>query len=121
MLGIGGAQKSFLNVAELLRTSYDIRLFSFSADETETKPDGFSVEYVDRGSSHSRKVLRWVEMTRVYRALLRSAQPVASISFLEGANYINAVASFGVVPSLIRCLVPWFDGAFFSPEWRDAL
>src|SRR3954452_3391101 len=26
-----------------------------------------------------------------------------------------------LVGSHPRCLVPWFDGAFVSPEWRDAL
>ncbi|MBQ0805896.1 MAG: hypothetical protein KBT65_13685, partial [Sulfitobacter sp.] len=33
----------------------------------------------------------------------------------------KSTAVFGALPFCLRCLIPWFDGAIYSLEWKEAL
>jgi len=99
-LEAGGAQKSLLRLGKLLSPAFNIRVFAFDPTHSEILPDEFEVEYLDANPSGARLV-RWMRLARRYRSILAEARPVVSISFLEGANYINAFASLGLSRSLV--------------------
>ena len=99
-LEAGGAQKSLLRLGKLLSPAFNIRVFAFDPTHSEILPDEFEVEYLDANPSGARLV-RWMRLVRRYRSILAETRPVVSISFLEGANYINAFASLGLSRSLV--------------------
>src|SRR3954452_8297955 len=70
------------------------------------------------------------ELTRLSRSLSAAAAEVerarALLAIADGATYTAAAHQVGrrhteTLSAWVSCMVPGFDGALFSLEWKDAL
>lgn len=93
-LGYGGAELSFARVSELLAERHEVRCLSFNADLPQHHALGGPLEFLD----HARPWLRGHSLGRFLGRcwrlweIRRSFQPHVTLSFLEGADYINHFA-----------------------------
>lgn len=99
-LAMGGAQRSISNVAAALAANYHVKVVVFNREHTVAYADVLSqVEilsldvipgpsWLSKFSAMSKRITR-------LRMIKRNLKPVASISFLEGADYINIISRVG--------------------------
>jgi glycosyltransferase involved in cell wall biosynthesis len=89
--GFGGAEKSAAAVSRLLAQKYFVHFLVFNERSQPAYPIGGNIHslQVDGGGGFLNKVVAFI--TRVYRARLLKGklQIDVSISFLEGADYVN--------------------------------
>lgn len=94
-LGVGGAQRAMSNIIALLSTRYDIHLIVFELDTVGHF--GFSATIHNLGIGPQNgflpKLVGFFKRLKKIIKLKKEIVPVASISFLEGADYLNVLSS----------------------------
>jgi glycosyltransferase involved in cell wall biosynthesis len=93
-MSVGGAERSIKRLTTYLSERYSVVLWSF------LDPPGSVVNVevphiitpLPGGRSPLTKVVRLLERIYVARRLKRSLRPVAAVSFLEGADYVNLLS-----------------------------
>ncbi len=92
-LGNGGAEHSFSKLSIELGRNYLVTIATFS-DEPAIYPFGGKLFCLD---NHHRwpGILRWIGRIIQLKKLKKNLNVIASISFLEGANYVNVLSSIG--------------------------
>jgi glycosyltransferase involved in cell wall biosynthesis len=95
-LGFGGAEKSFSKLSCLLAQHHDVyvAVFNRSSYTAETYQHGgtFIDLEVETGSNPLKKLSAFVQRVRRIRALKKQYRIDVTISFLEGADYVNVLA-----------------------------
>jgi glycosyltransferase involved in cell wall biosynthesis len=90
-LDFGGAQKSFAAVSRLLSIHHELLLVVFNKDNIA--PLDFGTSLIDlnvRGSgTYFGKVISFIKRIRRLKKIKKDFKPEVSISFLEGADYVN--------------------------------
>lgn len=95
-LGYGGAETSFIRLANFLAQSMDVTVALFTADYGSDKHYAAGHEPLDASvvllDAHTRQnhLLRWLR--RIWRLRALKKQHDATISFLSGPNLVNVLA-----------------------------
>ncbi len=94
-LGKGGAETSFITLANYLALSHKVTVASFSKiDFQDLKgTTNILIGKGKRSNSLLGKIRDFLQRKNDFKQVLNEAQADVSISFLEGANYINALCS----------------------------
>jgi len=96
-LDFGGAQNSFSRLSCILDHHFDLRLVVFNKSNLAPIVLGGSLN--ELGVSGSKfipgKVFRFIQRIIRLRKIKRKFKPHVSISFLEGADYINSLSAIG--------------------------
>lgn len=92
--GYGGAEKSFCALSLELSKKYRVTIVVFNLEASPVYPIGGEVISLDVISSNSwvGKVINFSKRTVRLKKIKKQLKPVASISFLEGADYINVLS-----------------------------
>ena len=103
-LGYGGAEKSFVRLANFLAQHHDVTIALFtrhygtgSYSEAGDEPE-CTIILLDGEKTPSSRIARWFLRWRRFRALKREND--VSISFLSGTNLLNAV-TIGSTPTVV--------------------
>ena len=94
--GYGGAQKVFEQLVKVLNTNYQVIKVVFNTDYNEVYPSKgatYSLN-VDASTNLLFKTINFLKRCWRLYLLKNQHKPLATISFLDGANYINSF-SFG--------------------------
>ncbi len=93
-IGFGGAQRSFINLYHLLKDHYQVYLVAFNLDAEipEMPRDIFLSLEVPEGNSLLNKVVLFFRRIKKLKKIKRQLKVFASISFMEGANYVNILS-----------------------------
>lgn len=96
-LDFGGAQNSFARLSEILNPFCDLKLVVFNKDNmAPLKLHGPLVDLDVPGSNgYAAKVMNFFRRVSRLRRIKRTFNPDFSISFLEGADYVNVLSSNG--------------------------
>ncbi|MCS6899966.1 MAG: glycosyltransferase [Myxococcales bacterium] len=92
--GFGGAERSFSNVCGILAERHEVQACIFSQKEAGHFPVPVPLHElkIPRGDNLLDKGRRLVERVQRVRELKRSLRVDVCISFLEGADYVNALS-----------------------------
>jgi glycosyltransferase involved in cell wall biosynthesis len=90
-LGFGGAQRCFSKLTEELAKKNKVIVCAFNNDEEIYYPIGGELKFLDvsGGTSLISKVLAFYKRVSTLKKIKRDNKIDISISYLEGANYIN--------------------------------
>ena len=94
-LTIGGAQRSFVQLSHDLAEHHEIHVVVFNKSHSigyEVPGELHSLE-VNSGKNNVDKILKFIARIRSLKALKRTLQADVSISFLEGADYVNVLSA----------------------------
>jgi len=95
-IGFGGAEKSFSKLSLLLAERYEVYVAVFNKQSYSDKTYPHGGTFVDLGVNTSgsifRKAIAFAQRITRLRALKRKCHIDVTISFLEGADYINILA-----------------------------
>ena len=93
-LGMGGAQSSFIKLANWLSESYSVIIVVFDKAFENIYPLNSDIKYLGEVSPGSMigKLLNFRKRIRRLKQLKKELKPIVSISFLEGADYLNVLA-----------------------------
>ena len=95
-IGFGGAEKSFSKLSMLLAEKHEVYVAVFNKDSytKESYPHGGTFIDLDvtTGSSVFKKIKAFADRIKKVRALKKEHNIDVTISFLEGADYINILA-----------------------------
>lgn len=96
-LDFGGAQNSFWRLSLLLAPHAELKLVAFNLDGIAPQPHAGELceLHVPGGESWIGKVFRFVQRVVRLRRIKREFRPDLSISFLEGADYVNLLSASG--------------------------
>lgn len=102
-LGYGGAEKSFVRLANYLHRHHDVSIALFASNYGggayhQEGSEALAAPVVVLGGQQGGALRRWAERWRAFRALKRESD--VAISFLSGPNLLNALAGTGT-PSII--------------------
>ncbi|MBX2969626.1 MAG: glycosyltransferase [Cyclobacteriaceae bacterium] len=96
-LDFGGAQNSFSRLSHLLEPHFDLLLVVFN--KANLAPIQLKGSFIELGVSGSGfilgKALRFFQRIIRLRKIKRKFKPHASVSFLEGADYVNILSTIG--------------------------
>ena len=94
-LDFGGAQTSFARLTQLLQNDCKLLLVVFNKDNIAPLDlRGELVDLtVDAGQSYLMKLINFIKRVKRLRQIKKRFKPDASISFLEGADYVNILSS----------------------------
>ncbi len=94
-LDFGGAQTSLSRITWLLRPYCNLLIVAFNKEKMA--PISYGAEIVDlnvgASNSYFRKSINFIKRVYRLRKLKRKFNPDVSISFLEGADYVNLLSS----------------------------
>lgn len=90
-LGMGGAQRSLAKLSVELSKAYKVYLIVFNTDYSIPYPVGGTLISLDitAGKTFFDKGMQLYKRVKRLKKLKRLYSPIASISFLEGADFIN--------------------------------
>lgn len=93
--GYGGAEKSFCSLSVELSKLYDIKIVVFNQKLAQVYPVGGEVYSLDinAGSNLIFKFRNFLRRISRLKKIKKQLKPYASISFLEGADYINILSA----------------------------
>jgi N-acetylgalactosamine-N,N'-diacetylbacillosaminyl-diphospho-undecaprenol 4-alpha-N-acetylgalactosaminyltransferase len=124
----GGAQRSFSQLCVDLAIRFEVQVVVFNRHLPVAYELGVPIHslQVRGGENLVEKVYLFFLRVKRLRKIKQSVKPQVSISFLEGANYINVLSSIGerVIISVrgtqeydleIRGLIGWFRKRLFIP------
>lgn len=96
-LDFGGAQNSFARLSEILSPFCDLTLVVFNKDNmAPLKLHGQLIALdVPASNSYAAKVMNFFRRVVRLKRIKRTFKPDFSISFLEGADYVNVLSSSG--------------------------
>ncbi len=94
-LGFGGAQRVFHDHSRLLARRFDVTDVAFNLDTGHAFPSGNPVVSLDvaGGGGPIGKLRHFRQRIRHLAALKRQSTPALTISHLEGADYVNVLAT----------------------------
>jgi len=94
-LGFGGAQRVFHDHSRLLASQFDVTDVAFNLEHGHAFPSGNPVVNlgVPGGGGAIAKIRHFGRRIRRLAALKRRTRPALTISHLEGADYVNVLAS----------------------------
>ena len=94
-LGVGGAQRVFHDHGALLATRHAVTEAVFNLDDGHVFPSGNPIVSLDvaGGGGPIAKLGHFARRVRRFAALKRKIRPGLTISHLEGADYVNVLAS----------------------------
>ena len=89
--GYGGSEKSFAQLSRILCRHYNIHIVFFGNSTDPTYPLGGNTIYLNTPAANNiiRSIINFIIRLKKIRAIKKNLNIVASISFLEGANYLN--------------------------------
>ena len=95
--GIGGAQRSFAKLVNWLSDRYEVKVAVFDNAYANPYPFSADVHYLSYSAVTSlfSKVIRLLRRRNALQRLKNDFAPDVSISFLEGADYLNMLTSAG--------------------------
>ncbi|MGB3184173.1 MAG: glycosyltransferase [Cyclobacteriaceae bacterium] len=90
-IDFGGAQRSFIALAEALMEKYEVQVCTFNIEENILFRLPFEVTSLDvrGGRNLPDKVLMLWRRVKSLKKLKQQFRPEVSISYLEGSNYLN--------------------------------
>jgi len=93
-LGMGGAQRSFLKVANWLNEKYEVKVIVFDRSFENIYFPHLIVEYLGEpsGAGIVSKLKNFGKRKRNLKKIKDAFKPDVSISFLEGADYLNILS-----------------------------
>ncbi|SMG42299.1 Glycosyltransferase involved in cell wall bisynthesis [Marivirga sericea] len=92
--GFGGAEKSFCSLSVELSKRYDLTVVVFNLQRKPAYPVGGKIVSldVDYGLGTIKKLLNFKSRIKKLKRIKNLIRPQVSISFLEGADYINTLS-----------------------------
>lgn len=95
-IGFGGAERSFSKLSNLLAERYNVYVAVFNKDSYTKESYEHGGRFIDldiqTGDSILKKAKAFLDRIKKVRALKKELQIDVTISFLEGADYINILA-----------------------------
>jgi glycosyltransferase involved in cell wall biosynthesis len=96
-MSMGGAQRSLAKISSELSQIYNVKIVVFNKNHAEAKAfktDVITLD-VESGANPAIKIIAFVRRILRLRAIKRNLNIHVSISFLEGADYVNILSSIG--------------------------
>jgi len=96
-LGMGGAQRSFVKLADWLSEDYSINIVTFDNSFENVYPVKAPIHYLGKASNQDirNKIFNFRRRIKKLRQLKMELKPAVCISFLEGADYLNILSDTG--------------------------
>jgi N-acetylgalactosamine-N,N'-diacetylbacillosaminyl-diphospho-undecaprenol 4-alpha-N-acetylgalactosaminyltransferase len=91
--GFGGSEKSFATLSKMLKKHYNVHIVFFSNYIIPTYPLYGNIIYLDTPGAKNilQSIINIIRRFNQIRKIKKKLDVVASISFLEGANYLNVL------------------------------
>lgn len=96
-LGMGGAQRSFIKLANWLAEQYSVTIVAFDNSLENIYPVQADILYLGEVSPSTvmGKLINFWKRIKRLKQIKKELRPRASISFLEGADYLNILSNIG--------------------------
>jgi glycosyltransferase involved in cell wall biosynthesis len=96
-LGMGGAQRSFIKLANWLSEQHLVTVVVFDQKFENIYPTSAAIHFLGKPSGNNviSKGINFFYRLNKLRKIKRRLQPDISISFLEGADYLNMITGAG--------------------------